>query len=317
LLGGIIATLAWFFCGYKPLNGGAISIMRWAAGNWTSENDLEHGPLIIPGAIVVACLHYAKFASAEKRSSWLGIPVLLFGILMFLVGVWVLQPRVALVALPFLLIGCVWSIWGWPTARVALFPCLLLLFLVPVGFLLSRTEPLQRLIASVVTTISNLVGIGLYRDGVDLLARDGSFKCQVAGGCSGVRSIMAMTLLSFIYVHFSLKEPWKKLATIGMTLPFAVIGNVFRVFTIVLVSKWFGQSVGTGPWHDISGFIITIPIAVGAMIFFGDLLNRDWTAAKTALLKPDTVEPTDTTPEPVSGTSEEPPKPSSRISYDY
>src|SRR4030095_4814019 len=104
---------------------------------------------------------------------------------------------------------------------------------------------------------------------------------------SGIRSIMAMTLLSFIYVHFNLREPWKKVLTFAMTLPFAVIGNIFRVFTIGLASKWFGESVGTGPWHNISGFVITIPIAVGAMILFGDLLNRDWSGFRNVLLTKD------------------------------
>jgi hypothetical protein len=72
-----------------------------------------------------------------------------------------------------------------------------------------------------------------------------------------------------------------------MTLPFAVIGNIVRVFTIVLASKWFGEAVGTGPWHNISGFVVTIPIAVGAMILFGDLLNRDWSAFKETVLAKD------------------------------
>jgi exosortase/archaeosortase family protein len=130
---------------------------------------------------------------------------------------------------------------------------------------------------------------------------------------------MAMTLLSFIYVHFSLKEPWKKLVTIGMTLPFAVLGNVVRVFTIVLASKWFGQSFGAGPWHDISGFIITIPIAVAAMIFLGDLLNRDWSGMKTALLKPDAPQPAggETVMDSRESKTEKPRGTSGPISYDY
>jgi exosortase len=198
----------------------------------------------------------------------------------------------------------------------------MLLFMVPVGFLLNHTEPLQRLVASVVATMSNLVGIGVDRDGVKLLAQDGSFQCEVAGGCSGIRSIMAMTMLSFLYVHFNLNEPWKKLLTFAMTLPFAVFGNIFRVFTIVLASKWIGESFGTGPWHNISGFVITIPIAVGAMIFFGELLNRDWSDVKKKLLAED-APASDPATETVAKDAEKPagtpaPRPAAGpISYDY
>lgn len=322
LLAGVVGTLVWFFVGYKPLGNGSMSFFRWTHEAWNPENDLEHGWLIFPGAVVVAWLHFRQFAEAEKRPSWLGLLPMGMGIFLFVVAVWAQQPRLALVALPLLIGSCLWCLWGWPVARVAAFPCALLLFMVPVGFLLGHTEPLQRLVASVVTNVSNLVGIGVDRDGVKLLAKDGSFQCEVAGGCSGIRSIMAMTLLSFIYVHFNLREPWKKVLTFAMTLPFAVIGNIVRVFTIVLASKWFGESVGTGPWHNISGFVVTIPIAVGSMILFGDLLNRDWSGVKNVILAKD-APVSDNELSESAGSSEVASKPTAPrpaqgpISYDY
>lgn len=321
LLAGLVGAFVWFFAGAQFSNGGTKSIYLWAFEAWNTENDLEHGSLILPGAIVVAWLFFRDFADAEKRGSWWGLVPLFFGIGLFVLGVRMQQPRIPMAALPFLIAGCVWCIWGWKVTRIALFPCALLFFMVPIGFLLSHTEPLQRIVASVVTTLSNIVGIGVDRDGVKLLAKDGSFQCEVAGGCSGIRSIMAMTLLSFIYVQFNLREPWKKVLTFAMTLPFAVFGNIIRVFTIVLASKWFGQEIGTGPWHNVSGFVVTIPIAVGAMILFGDLLNRDWSGVKEVLLAKDSVEPAKRSVE--SGSNEtapaaEKPRPSAApISYDY
>jgi exosortase len=312
LLLASLGTLIWFYTGYTPLDFGQTSFWGWTVAAFGEENDLEHGPLILPGAIIVAWLHREDFARAVKRPSWLGLLPLLAGIFLFIVAVWTVQARLAQVALPLLLLGAVWFVWGFATMRVAFMPCVLLLFMVPVGFLLSHTEPLQRFVASIVGVMSNLVGVGVERDGVKLLARDGSFQCEVAGGCSGIRSIIAMTMLSLLYVHFNLRQTWQKLLVFAMTLPFAVIGNTFRVFTIVLVSKWFGQETGTGPWHDISGFIITIPIAVGLMIGFGDLLTRDWSELKARLLARD--EPA---PRPSAASKEDKPTPPDGISYDY
>ena len=150
--------------------------------------------------------------------------------------------------------------------------------MVPMGFILGHTEPLQRLVATVVHKMCLLVGIGIERDGVTLLASDGSFQCEVAGGCSGIRSLMAMTLLSAVYVHFTQKELWKKALIFAFALPFAVIGNIARVFTIVLFAKYISVSIGTGVYHDISGFLVTIPIALWGMVQFSNLLNRDWTS---------------------------------------
>jgi exosortase len=305
------------------LSAGSKSFAQWTYEAFGEENDLEHGPLILPGAILVAWLQRKRFAEAAKHPSSLGLLWLGAGIFLFVVAVWTLQARIAIVALPLLIIGCIHFAWGWPTARQAILPCLLLLFLVPIGFLLSRTEPLQRFVAWIVEALTNLVGIGVKREGVNLIALDNSFQAEVAGGCSGVRSIMAMTMLSLLYVHFNERVLWKKVAVFAMTLPFTVLGNIFRVFSIVLVSKWFGQKVGTGPWHDISGFIIGIPISVVAMIKFSDFLNHDWSGLKAKLLARDEPEPREALQEAAPGKEAAPasePKPAasrSRISYDY
>jgi len=304
LLGGLV----YFFAIQKLFNSGAISTWVWARQAWNSENDLEHGVGILPAAIIVAWLHREDFRSAVKAPSWLGIPVVLLGVLLFVSAAWVQQPRIAIVAFPVLVFGGVLFLWGWRVARLAAFPCLFLLFMVPIGFILSRTVPLQLGVASIVTSLSNLIGIGVSRDGVNLLANDGSFQCQVSGGCSGVRSLMAMALLSSLYGHFTLRAPWQRVLIFCMALPFAVVGNIGRVLSIVVVSKLFGSEIGTGPWHDISGFIITIPIAVGAMIGLAGLLTRDWSKTKAEWLKPET-------PAKAAATGEK--TVDSPISYDY
>ena len=308
LLLGVLGTLVYFFAFHKIFTNGALTTWRWAYEAWNEGNDLEHGPLILPAAIVVAWLHREDFRRAPKASSWLGLIVVLLGVLAFIVATWTLQPRIALLALPMLIFGCVWFLWGWPSARLAAFPCVFLLFMEPIGFLLANTEPLQRLVASIVDVMSNLVGIGIERTGVKLAASDGSFECEVAGGCSGVRSLMAMAMLSSLYGHFTLRETWKKALVFAGSLPFAVVGNIGRVFSIIVVSKLFGKSIGTGPWHDISGFIVTIPIAVGAMVAVTNLLTRDWSDTKSKWLKPD--EPA----KPAAGGGKPAPNP---ISYDY
>jgi exosortase len=319
----IVFVLYSFYFLYQPLLGGQKSFGVWTDEAFGKDNDLEHGRLILPGALLVAWMHRRQFARAEKAPSIMGLAWLLGGILLFLIAVRTLQARIALVALPLLIIGCVHFVWGWRTARHAVFPCLLLLFLVPIGFILSRTEPLQRFVAAIVDVLSNLVGIGLHRDGVKLIALDQSFQCEVAGGCSGVRSIMAMTMLSLLYVHFNERVLWKKVTIFAMTLPFTIVGNIFRVFSIVLVTKWFGQNVGTGPWHDISGFIIGIPISVFAMIKFSDLLNRDWSGLKEKLLARDIPEPLEPDGEQevekLAGPEAQPKPeaPRNKISYDY
>jgi exosortase len=313
LLAGCFAVLVYFFGFYKVFTNGALTTARWAYEAWNAENDLQHGPLILPGALVVAWMHREAFARAKKRGSVMGLFVVLAGVLAFLVAVWTLQPRIAIMALPMLLWGSVLFLWGWEVARLAAFPAVLLLFMVPVGFLLAHTEPLQQLVASVVHQMTSLLSLGINRDGVKLFATNPAFQCEVAGGCSGIRSLMAMTLLSALYVHFTQKELWKKVLIFCFALPGAVIGNILRVFTIVLFARFIDPEIGTGVYHDVSGFLVTIPIAMWLMLRFGDLLNREWIAAPAPAA---TAPKKSATAAPAASASRAKPSPSP-ISYDY
>ena len=311
LLVGVLGTLIYFFGFYDYAMAGTKSTMVWASEAWNSNNDLEHGWLIFPAAIVVGWFHREEIMALPKRGSWTGLLMVLFGVFTFVVGIRTLQPRIALVALPMLIFGSAWMLWGWAVARKIAFPCVLLLFMIPVGFILNHTEPLQRLVASVVEKMCDLLGLSIDRNGVTLMAADGSFQCEVAGGCSGIRSLMAMTLLSAVYVHFTQNTLWKKLFIFACSLPFAVIGNIARVFTIVLFSKFISVSVGTGPYHDISGFLVTIPIALFLMVQLGNLLSRDWSDTIGRFLQPP---PPDGPATPGQGKATPAKSP---ISYDY
>src|SRR5262249_8377525 len=95
---------------------------------------------------------------------------------------------------------------------------------------------------------------------------------QVDEGCSGIRSLMAIAMLSTIYAHYTQDRLWKKLTLLAAALLFAVIGNAGRLVSIFAVGRFFGQDLAGGPYHHISGYL-TFPFAVAAMVLFGQLLN--------------------------------------------
>ena len=56
---------------------------------------------------------------------------------------------------------------------------------------------------------------------------------------------------------------------------FAVLGNFARVFSVVLFARYLDPKTATGLYHDYSGLVF-FPVAVIAMVGFGNVLNRDW-----------------------------------------
>lgn len=325
LLAGIAATLGYFYGFYPVFLNGIESTARWTWNAWNEENDLEHGWMILPASLFMVWWHRHELAAAPKKPSWMGLGVVVFGILTFVFAVRTLQGRFAILSFPILAYGTVYFLWGKATARIIFFPCLFLLFMVPMGFLVSRTVALQTLAASVAAKLSGLLGIAVEADGARLKALDGSFQFEVNGGCSGIRSLTAMMMLAALYVHFTQKEVWKQLLIFASSLFFALLGNLARIFSVVLFARFISVKVAAGIYHDWSGFIF-FPIAVSSMIAFANLLNRDWKAKLGEWFQEDQPSTPATSNAPSSRTSQPPStaasptapsRPASPISYDY
>jgi exosortase len=210
------------------------------------------------------------------------------GLFLFLVAARTLQARLALSALPFLLFGIVLYLWGPKIARLLLFPIAFLFFMVPLNFLTQATARLQFLETGVASAICNFVGIAVTTVGTTVAATNGTFHFEVDEGCSGIRSLMAIAMLSAIYGHLTQDRLWKKLLIFAAALLFAIIGNAGRLVSIFVVARLFGQDLAGGPYHIISGYL-SFPFAIGAMILFSKLLNIQPARVKSAALQKDPV----------------------------
>jgi len=95
---------------------------------------------------------------------------------------------------------------------------------------------------------------------------------------------MAMTMLAALYVYFVLRRPWQQFLVFAASVVFALIGNIARLFSVVLVAKWWSPEIAGDLYHDYSGFVF-FPIAVIAMAAFGNFISRDWSHARTRIAK--------------------------------
>ena len=125
-----------------------------------------------------------------------------------------------------------------------------------------------------------------------------------------------MTVLAALYVHFAIGERWKKVVIFASSLLFAVLGNFVRIFSVVLFARLISVDLATGLYHDYSGLIF-FPIAVSAMVGFGKLLDRDWSAVLASAMKPEASAPADAEERAAVGAAPGERKSSSPISYDY
>lgn len=309
LLAGCIATFVYFYFFHRVWVLGSQTTAVWAQKAWMlAGGEQMHGHFPPFVSLFLVWYHRARIAAAPKGSSWWGLVSVVFAVLLFVVGARCLQPRMALLALPFLFYGATLFLWGPHVARIVLFPCAFLLFMIPVAALQQATFYLQFVITGSIEFLSRLVGISIQSVGTTLTARDGSFHFEIAEGCSGVRSLAAMSMLTAVYVHLTQDAFWKKALIFAASLLFAIIGNIGRLFTVILFAKFISPEIAGGLYHDYSGFLF-FPIALLAMTGFAQLVNMDWRALAMQRDPSHHPEP------PPDATRPE--KPASPISYDY
>ena len=317
LLAALVGVIAYAYFGIQAFMGMKISAAQWIAAGWSSENDQEHCWGIIPVAVALVLYRWRDIAVMPKRGANSGLWFVGAGILFFVAGVRCSEARYTIFALPLLFYGTVRFLFGVPLARLVLFPCIFLLFMTPLGGVVQGTVPLQVLTAKAIRSLSSLCGIPIVVDGSSISSPDGRFPpMEIAGGCSGIRSLMAMSTLAALYAYFTMRGPVRGVILFGSSLLFAVLGNFARVFSVVLFARFLDAKTATGLYHDYSGLVF-FPVAVLAMVGFGTVLNRDWPATFARWFTAQPAKATDAATPQVPAPPEKKPKPKKPLRYDY
>ncbi len=278
LLAALLGVIGYGYFGVKAFLGMRQSAAQWIASGWNAENDQQHCWGIIPVAVLLVIFRWREIAEQPKRGANSGLWFAGAGLLLYIAGVRCMEARYTIFALPLLCFGIVRFLFGTRVSRIVAFPCVFLLFMTPLGGVVQSTVPLQLLTAKAIQALSTLCGIPILVDGSNITSVNGRFPpMEVAGGCSGIRSLMAMSTLAALYAYFTMRGPVRGVILFGSSLLFAVLGNFARVFSVVVVAGFMDPKIATGLYHDYSGLVF-FPVAVAAMAGFGALLNREWGA---------------------------------------
>ena len=202
----------------------------------------------------------------------LPLVALLGGLALHLVGYAAQQTRLSLVALLIFTWGVLALGGGRRWGRSAAFPLGFMIFAIPFNVLDTAGFFLRVGVTDTAYHIARALGIDVIRNGTQLLSPDGSYSYDVAAACSGVRSLMALSALSLLLGYISFRAWWAR-ALIGLLVfPYAFVGNVVRIFAIIIAAEWKGQEAGAVV-HEWFGFLIFL-IVLGLVQLTIWLLER-------------------------------------------
>lgn len=251
------------------------SLFHWWVSAWFDfGGETEHGPIILAIAIwlLIRNLRTSVGTDGAPRLN-LGLSLIIAGLLLHVAGYFVQQTRISVFGFLFFANGSAYLLGGNHWGRAITFPCLLMLFSIHWATLTDEFGFLLRL--AVIKTsyyIAQGCAIDVMRNGTQLFSPDGSYQYDVAPACSGIRSLIALSSLSLILGYLSFRSWWRRLLLLLLSIPFAFVGNVMRIFTIILAGEWLGQEAGSIV-HEWFGFLIFL-IVLGLAMLTVQILER-------------------------------------------
>jgi exosortase len=270
-----VAAVIWFF-GFEVKFGGGrdTSAFRWLWSAWNGETDYEHGvlfPFVIAGLIIYK---FKDLKVAADEGTYWGLLAVLIGVLLYIIACRSLQPRIALGGLPFILWGSACFLWGWRVAKILIFPLFFFWLAVPLPSFQQATTHLQLLATSMAHHGSDLFGVETYVEGTTVLPVNGDWKpLDIAAGCSGIRSLMALLMISAAWAFIAKMAMWKRVLLFLCAFPLAILGNALRVISIFVIAEYGDYKWASTTWHDWSGLLLFYPISLLLLLAIHSILE--------------------------------------------
>lgn len=265
----VVGFFYFFVKGFGPDQ--VMSPLAWLKSAWNPETDFEHGflvPLISLGLIVWQWPRLKEAASdSPGKGAWLGFLVALAGAGFFVLAHRTGQARLAVGGLPMILWGCSWYFWGWKVARLTAFPCFVFWLAIPVPQFQQATTHLQILSTKLAQVGCSLFGVETEVRGTQIFSVTDKWEpLEIDEGCGGIRSLMALILISTVWAYVAKMSLWKKALLCAAAIPLAIIGNMLRLTSIFVIAEYGDPVFARDTWHDWSGLIIFYPISLALLL---------------------------------------------------
>lgn len=224
------------------------SLFQWLYYSYNvggEANDSSYGNLI-PFLVIGIFWWKRQELLALPLQMWRpGLFLLAAALVVHILGYLVQQPFVSVVAMFAGIYALMGLAWGRAWLRHGSYPFFLFIFSVPLtahlNFILF---PLRLLVCWLVEMVAHLIGIGVIRHGTQMTDPSGNYGYDVVAACGGMRSLIAIFLLSTVIAFGTLRGLGWRLFLMLLAAPFAVLGNMLRLLAIIIAAEMGGQKWG-------------------------------------------------------------------------
>jgi len=237
--------------------------ITWLTDSWRYDPFYSHGFLVPLISLFIIWRKRNELRAGEDEG--IGIYVLGFGLLLYAAGIFLRSPHTSALSLIPVLSGLIMHFYGKEVMKKILFPVCFLIFMIPLPGLNVISFHLQHLTSISAAFMVKTMGVEIYRSGIELYVHG----CQILIGtaCGGLRGIISLLMVAAVFVYVLRGSVKRKTILLVLTIPVAILSNIIRVTSAVLVANSCGCETAMKFFHDYSGillFIISVIVLIGA-----------------------------------------------------
>jgi len=238
----------------------------WLVDYWLEDPAYSHGFLVpvISGFIVWKKRHELQI---KVKPFSAGLVVLASGLFIYVISFF-LRAQFGL-AISFLIVisGLILYLYGTEAMHSLLFPVCFLVFGIPLPFLPGITNFLQSFSAHYSSLVIGMMGIPVSTIGAEIHMEKSFFV--IGAPCSGMHTLIALLALAAIFAYFircpSSSPVYRKSLIFIAALPIALVANISRIVSILLIANSYGSEAAMRFFHDFSS-IVLFAIAFGCLV---------------------------------------------------
>lgn len=250
---------------------------------WTKESG-AHGPIVLAVGAWLLVRELPTVRAIMRPGSGLATAVgLLLSLALYVFGRAFDFISLEVVGLYFAAVAILYSRIGGRALLKLWFPVGYLAFLAPPpGWFMDQvTAPLKQFVSWAAMSVLSTAGIPVAREGVTIYVA--AYRLLVEDACAGMNSIVGLVAVSLLYIYLLRGANLKYAALLAAaTIPIAVLGNIIRIMTLILLTYFFGDAVAQGFLHETAGlflFAVDLLLVFALDVVLWRVLPKSWRTA--------------------------------------
>lgn len=259
------------------------SFVDLITGLWSTPEQI-HGPIVLGASLWLLYRQWLEMLnrSAGQSGSALGWPILVFGLLLYVLGrsqeilVFEIGSFICVLAAVALILR------GPAALKVQWFALFFMLFMVPLPGVVvdALTMPMKLAVSTVAENVLYRAGYPIARTGVIL--QIGQYKLLVADACAGLHTLFTLEALGWLYLKLTNSESALRNTLLAILIvPISLAANVIRVMALTLITYHVGDAAGQLQ-HRFAGMVLflsalVIIIGVDTVLRYV-VVRRGWVA---------------------------------------